>query len=99
MNKRIRSCFLLALGFLLAASALAQSAPKHYILYVGTYTNGESKGVYAYRYDATTGEAQPLGLAAETQNPSFLVADAKGEHLFAVNELQKYQGESSGGVS
>ena len=72
---------------------------KHYILYVGTYTNGESKGIYAYRYDASTGSMQSLGLAAETQNPSFLVADAKGEHLFAVNELQKYQGESSGGVT
>jgi 6-phosphogluconolactonase len=72
---------------------------KHYILYVGTYTNGESKGIYAYRYDASTGDAQSFGLAAETQDPSFLTADAKGDHLFAVNELQQYQGESSGGVS
>ncbi len=72
---------------------------KHYVLYVGTYTNGESKGIYAYHYDATTGAMQPLGLAAETENPSFLAADAKGEHLFAVNETQKYQGESSGGVT
>jgi 6-phosphogluconolactonase len=72
---------------------------KHYVLYVGTYTNGDSKGIYAYSYDATTGAMQPLGLAAETQNPSFLAADAKGEHLFAVNETQKYQGESSGGVT
>lgn len=72
---------------------------KNYILYVGTYTTGDSKGIYAYRYNGDTGELQSLGLVAETENPSFLTADAKGEHLFAVNEVQKYKGESSGGVS
>ena len=92
-------CFF-SLIILLSMCGLSQAKDaKHYILYVGTYTTGESKGIYAYRYDADTGGVQPLLLAAETQNPSFLAADAKGEHLFAVNELQKYKGESSGGVS
>jgi 6-phosphogluconolactonase len=93
---RYLSSLILLLSFCGASYA---KDSKHYVLYVGTYTSGDSKGIYAYTYDATTGAMQPLGLAAETQNPSFLAADAKGEHLFAVNELQKYQGESSGGVS
>jgi 6-phosphogluconolactonase len=93
---RYLSSLILLLSLCGASSA---KDSKHYVLYVGTYTNGDSKGIYAYSYDATTGAMQPLGLAAETQNPSFLAADAKGEHLFAVNEMQKYQGESSGGVT
>jgi 6-phosphogluconolactonase len=77
----------------------AQAAEKQYILYVGTYTTGDSKGIYAYRYSAGTGELEPLGLAAATENPSFLTSDKANEHLFAVNETGNYQGQSSGGVS
>jgi len=77
----------------------AQAAEKQYILYVGTYTTGDSKGIYAYRYRAGTGELEPLGLAAATENPSFLTSDKANEHLFAVNETGNYQGQSSGGVS
>ena len=97
--KSIRRCLspLILLLSLCGASHAGDS--RHYVLYVGTYTNGASKGIYSYRYDAATGAVQALGLAAETENPSFLAADAKGEHLFAVNETQKYKGESSGGVT
>src|SRR5262249_19001398 len=71
------------------------------ILYVGTYTGagGESKGIYAYRYNAASGGVQSLGLAAATENPSFLVADRSGSHLFAVNETGNFQGQASGGVT
>src|SRR5215470_18064193 len=72
---------------------------KHYLMYVGTYTNTGSKGVYVYRYDSDSGKVEDLGLAAETENPSFLVADSGGKHLYAVNETQKYQGEASGAVT
>ena len=36
------------------------------VLYVGTYTNNAagSKGIYAWRFDATTGAVTSLGLAA-----------------------------------
>ena len=72
-----------------------------YIFYVGTYTgNGNtSKGIYAYRFDAATGESTPLGLAAETTNPSFLALSPDSRYLYAVNELDSYQGGSTGGVS
>lgn len=71
---------------------------KSYIMYVGTYTNNGSKGIYAYRY-SETGKLKLISLAAETENPSFLVADASGAHLYAVNELEKYQEKSSGAVT
>jgi len=98
-TKKLFRTFLLSLvGVLWAASAIAQHSAQHYILYVGTYTTGESKGIYAYRYDAETGKLQSLGLAAATENPSFLAVDAKNEHLYAVNETGNFKG-TSGGVT
>src|SRR4051812_26417047 len=70
-----------------------------YLLFVGTYTDKESKGIYAFRFDAVSNQLLPLGLVAETTNPSFLTTDGNARFLYAVNELQKYKGEASGGVS
>jgi len=70
-----------------------------YLLYVGTYTKGESKGIYAFRYDPKSADATSLGLAAETANPSFLAASPDQRFLYAVNELTEYQGASSGAVT
>lgn len=81
------------------ACAVAAGWAKSYVMYVGTYTTSGSKGIYAYRYDSETGRVSPIGLAAETENPSFLVADATGTHLYAVNETEDYGGASSGGVT
>src|SRR5262249_29133588 len=72
---------------------------RHYLMYVGTYTNSGSKGIYVYRYDSDSGKVEDLGLAAETENPSFLVADSTGKHLYAVNETQKYKNEASGALT
>ena len=79
----------------------AASENGKYLFYVGTYTQDgtNSKGIYAYRFDATTGDATPLGLAAETTNPSFVALHPSGRYLYAVNELPNYEHPNSGGVS
>jgi 6-phosphogluconolactonase len=79
-------------------SADAAGKPK-YLVYIGTYTDHGSKGIYAYRFDDRTGKATALGLAAESTQPSFLAVDASGHFLYAVNEIESYQGQSSGAVS
>jgi 6-phosphogluconolactonase len=85
---------------LLAAAAPA-TKPGKYLFYIGTYTqdDSKSKGIYAYRYDAATSEITPLGLAAETTNPSFVAPHPNGRFLYAVNEVGNYKGPNSGGVS
>ena len=90
----------LALLALFAASAV-QAQQSKYIFYVGTYTgNGNtSKGIYAYRFDASSGESTPLGLVAETTNPSFVALSPDSRYLYAVNELDNYKGGNTGGVS
>lgn len=94
------------LGTLLALSFFSDAfAAEKFIAYVGTYTTGEyatdeaGKGIYAYRYDAGSGELSPLGLAATATNPSFLAVDPGQRFLYAVNETVTYQGQASGGVS
>src|SRR5579859_1175872 len=93
---------LLAL-FLLTTFAAAAPAPHSgkYLFYVGTYTEegSTSKGIYAYRFDASTGQITTLGLAAETTNPSFVALHPNGRFLYAVNEVGNYKGPNSGGVS
>ena len=78
----------------------ANDYPKgSYLLFVGTYTDKQSKGIYAYRFDAASSELTSLGLAAETVNPSFLAIDPSRRFLYAVNEVQKYKDAKSGVVS
>ena len=60
-------------------------AAKNGLVYVGTYTDHESKGIYAYRFDSRTGRLTSLGLTAESANPSFLTSDSRGNFLYAIN--------------
>src|ERR1700733_10694369 len=71
------------------------------ILYVGSYTQPQSsaKGIYAYRLDAKTGKLAELGLMAETPNPTFLAIHPNGRYLYAINEINSYQGKRAGSVT
>ena len=53
---------------------------------VGTYTTGESKGIYSYRFNQETGESQALSLA-EIGNPSYLIPSSDGKFVYAVSEF------------
>lgn len=73
-----------------AAQLSGKAPPKQYVAFVGTYTSKtSSKGIYAYRYDAGAGKLTPLGVAAETADPSFLAIHPNGRFLYAVNEAGK----------
>ena len=55
-------------------------------MYAGTYTGHGSKGIYAWRFQTANGKLTPLGVAAETGNPSFLVEHPSHRFVYAVNE-------------
>jgi 6-phosphogluconolactonase len=102
MNKSRKLTYALSLFFLLILLAAAsQAATRNYLIYVGTYTQGDGhgKGIYAYRYDANTGKTTSLGVAAETTNPSWVVLSPSGRFLYAANEVGNYEGSKSGGIS
>ena len=75
------------------------------LVYVGTYTGSKSKGIYLFRLQTDNFEVSqnillvPLGLAVETPSPSFLELDMKRRLLFAVNELNEFEGKPTGAVS
>jgi len=87
--------FFLVLCAPLALFSSAQSSEKsvargQYLVYVGTYTTKtESKGIYAYEFDSTTGKLTPKGVAAETPDPSWVAVHPSGKFLYAANEAGK----------
>jgi 6-phosphogluconolactonase len=76
---------LLSVGLFALLFTTDLSAAMHHF-YVGTYTRGESKGIYHGTLDTHTGEIAIGGVAAETVSPSFLKRHPTGPFLYAVNE-------------
>ena len=69
------------------------------IVFLGTYTRGDSRGIYRCRLDLGTGRLESLELAAETINPSFLALHPSGRFLYAVGEIGNFEGGKTGAVS
>lgn len=80
------------------AATFAEASSKYYV-YVGTYTGTGSKGIYLFRFNAVTGKTTPIGLAAATESPSFLAVHPSGRFLYAVNEIDRFEGKAAGAVS
>jgi 6-phosphogluconolactonase len=85
----------LSIGLVCILSASAVD----YQVYVGTYTDGSSQGIYSFEFDDSSGEAGPVRLVARTDNPSFVALHGNGRFLYAVNEVNEFEGQSSGAVS
>src|SRR5688572_15680930 len=75
------------------------ATPEKLTVYIGTYTGGTSKGIYAYEFNTTTGDLKQIGLAAETPSPSFLAIHPNNQFLYAVNELDNFNGEKAGAIT
>lgn len=69
------------------------------LLYIGTYTGAKSKGIYSARFNSDTGKLSTPELAAETKNPTFLALHPNGRVLYAVGEVDDFQGKKTGAVS
>lgn len=68
------------------------------MFYVGTYTRGDSQGIYRCRFNAETGAIEVLGATEGIQNPSFLAIDPSRRYLYATSETSEFEGEPGGGV-
>lgn len=71
---------------------------KTYQLFVGTYTDGNSEGIYSYSFNPETGELAAKKLAAVLPNPSFLTISPDQKNLYAVQETADFD-SLGGGVS
>ncbi|MFC0562086.1 lactonase family protein [Halalkalibacter alkalisediminis] len=54
--------------------------------YIGTYTNGESKGIYRMTMNGSTGAIDQPELAAELDNPTYLTVSTDNKYLFSVKK-------------
>ena len=91
---------LLALAMAVPAATSSPPAPAGKVrVYVGTYTSGDSKGIYRLTLDLATGALAPEGEPAPSVNPSFLAFHPGARFLYAVNETGDTPGDKSGAVS
>src|SRR5665647_836396 len=67
--------------------------------FVGTYTEGGSEGIYSFSLDPVTGKLKDNGLAAKTNNPSFLALTSNGKFLLSVHETKGENGSTWGNVN
>lgn len=84
--KKIALLFIVALFFNCEKSKMKEETITSF--YVGTYTNGDSKGIYTYEL-SKEGKLKQLGLVAATNNPSFLAKNKDNKTLFAVDETNE----------
>jgi 6-phosphogluconolactonase len=101
--------FPLSAALLFCAIVNAQSPDpplqgKATLVYIGS-GGGKGKGIHLFRLQSAGDEVfqnvtlVPLGLAAETPNPTFFELDLKRRLLFAVNEIDQFEGKPAGAVS
>src|SRR5690242_13847270 len=94
---RLRIAILILSAFI--SSSFAQRKAETIRVYVGTYTGGESKGIYTCELSSADGSLQNLDLAAEVTSPSFLAIHPNKKFVYAVNEVSNFKGEKAGAVT
>ncbi len=96
---RVKGIALLFIGIILINNTLFaelenKKEPQHF--FVGTYTEGGSEGIYSFSLDPITGKLKDHGLAAKTNNPSFLALTSNGKFLLSVHETKGEDGSMMG---
>ncbi|GAA4269279.1 lactonase family protein [Hyunsoonleella aestuarii] len=72
--------------FLVPVIALFNCKAQTIPLYVGTYTNGDSEGIYKLDFNTETGDLTNLQLSTSTENPSFITYSHNKKYLYSVGE-------------
>ena len=78
--------------------AMAANAEEGLRIWVGTYSQHGSEGIYSLTMNPQTGELSAPVLAAKADNPSFLALHPNGKTLYAVNETGRFEGKPVGAV-
>ena len=86
---------LFVFSFYCFSIASAQNIP----MYVGTYTDANSEGIYRYDFNLKTGELTNKILAAETTNPSYITFSSDKKLMYSVGEVDNFEGTKSGFVN
>jgi 6-phosphogluconolactonase len=82
-----------------AISQSAEQAPRSLWVFIGTYTGRTSEGIYLSRLDLKTGELSAPRLVGKLPNPSFLAIHPSRKFLYAVSEIDDFQGKKTGAIA
>ncbi|WP_042353813.1 lactonase family protein [Bacillus rubiinfantis] len=52
--------------------------------FIGTYTKGDSKGIYTFTLNSVKGKIEEVRLAAELENPTYLAISEDSRYLYSV---------------
>ena len=71
----------------LTAITVTSAGADQYLVYVGSYTDApsNSKGIYAWRFDPSSGSVTSIGLVADSVNPAYLSVTPDHHFLYAAN--------------
>jgi 6-phosphogluconolactonase len=70
-----------------------------YLVFIGTYTDRGSGGIYSYKFNPVSGDISSIELSAVTDNPSFIAINSRTQYLYAVNEVDTFNNQSTGAIS
>ena len=96
----MRNLWPLLMAGSIGAMGVQAASAEDYQLLVGSYTAGQSQGIYRLAFDSATGQinATPLQVV-KSENPSWLTLSKDQRHLFVVNENGPGQADPVGRVS
>lgn len=95
---KFRFSFALILLVFISGCQEKKQPMKTHDLFVGTYTDGSSEGIYTLQFNAETGQLDSLQLKAKLPNPSFLALSKNRDFLYAVQETADFD-SLGGGVT
>ena len=102
-SRAVRGCLMAMLLFSSSAASSVfgeEAKPEKLRVYIGTYNERGSKGIYRCELDLATGELTKPELAGEAKNASFLAIHPSHRFLYAVGEIDNFEGKKGvGGVS
>ena len=79
------------------AAALAAAPPGFFYAYVGTYTpNGG--GIYLFRVERSSAALTQMQVVDDIKNPSWLAVNPAQTRLYAISEIDNYQGAHDGAI-
>ena len=98
----LRLCALLSgmivVGGTLESRLVAGESPERMWVFVGTYTRGESEGIYVLQLDMESG-ALIRKSSVRSDNPSFVAIHPNQKWLYAVNEVGNFNSQKAGAIS
>src|SRR5215472_10686665 len=68
-------------------------------VYIGTYPQGKSEGIYQFDFDPATGRVGKARLAGQAASPPFLAIHPGGKLLYSVGEIADADGTKQGAVN